>query len=173
MVDMGAGTIWGLLFGALVGVLPLWYIGFERKNYWGNVMSQGNMSLGATLFMGCLIAGGIIGSTLPAPNSYSTIVSIYSAGDAIGSKGTFVLGSGTINTDPVFIYYTGNDTVGYTLEYKESSLSRIFMDEDSAPYIKNNCVHDWLYEHDKCHYEFHVPHNAVQKIFNFNLGGKS
>jgi hypothetical protein len=169
-MDIGTGAVCGAIFGAVMGMFPAIYISTERRDYYGKIISKAYTGLSILILMGCIVVGAIIGSTFPAPYNYFTLTPIYSAGDAIGTSGTFVLGSGTISTDPVFIYYIGNDTVGYTLDYKSSSKSRIFMDEDIAPYIKNNCAHDLLYTYDICTYEFHVPHNAVRKIFSFDLG---
>ena len=143
MIDGGTGTFCGAVVGLIIGIFVFLCIGADKENIFGKVISKGNPKVGFILWAGCLFVGAMVGSTFPAPEYYTTHTPIYSAGDAIGSYGSFVLGTGTLQSDPVFIYYVGDNAVGYTMEYKSARYSRIFMDEDTKPYLKGNCVHEW------------------------------
>lgn len=172
--DLGSGTVGMAFVGAIFGIIIFCVIGLEERDWlYGTLIYKGSPLLGITLAIGLILTGAVVGSTFPAPYNYTEKTPIYSAADAIGVSGEFVLGTGSVNTNPVFIYYTGDNQVGYKLDYKDSDISRIFTDTNINPYLQSNCIDYWnpvMSNVTRCTYEFHVPNNSVRKEFNFDLG---
>lgn len=91
---------------------------------------------------------------------------IESLKDGSTTSGSFVLGSGTIYNEDVYIYYTKTNNGGYIRNHISADKTIIYMDENEHPYLISHYV-----ETDERHVQFinsyslHVPNNTVQKRF--------
>lgn len=72
------------------------------------------------------------------PSSRTTYkdIPIYSLDRDMATSGHFVWGTGSVNSYPVYLYYTRNQNNGYKLEYIRSSTMTIYMDEEDQPYVR-------------------------------------
>jgi hypothetical protein len=113
----------------------------------------------------------IIVCPLNSFTGYSRL-SIITLSDSSFISGSFSLGSGTINEDPVFIFYSGSDKEGYYLDYRYTHDSRIFRDEEISPYLKTTYFcYDSLILKNQCHpgnYEFHVPKSTIVQQYKLD-----
>lgn len=93
-------------------------------------------------------------------------------------NGNFFLGSGSISSNPVFYYYSGSDKTGYSLEYKRASETKIFMDEETKPYLGysmkcwTNMVNSFLQHGPNCtiigDFEFHIPKGSIREYYTLD-----
>lgn len=101
---------------------------------------------------------------------------LYAMNDGLGTKGRFFLGSGTIETSPVYTYYY-KDGEQYRLTYKEANDSYITYTEGTPQLIHHGSrqrysnwlslgADDWqvnIYKGDP--YEFQVPQGSIQQNY--------
>jgi hypothetical protein len=89
---------------------------------------------------------------------------IYSLKDSTGIHGSFALGSGTVDSYPVYLMYTKDSEGAYKLITTSAYKSRIFMDTNTNPFIKewykcssifpSYCEHPYLID-------VHAPNGTV------------
>lgn len=122
------------------------------------------------IFLVCLLGSLPFLAVVPEPYEISRISPIYSAEFTDTIQGRFVLGGGYITTEPYYAYYTGGQFSGYLLEKVPAEASRIFMDEENAPYIIEMHMHNELtgsnYDY---HYEIHVPKGTIVPRYDLNV----
>ena len=104
---------------------------------------------------------------------YTTLVSM---NDAIGAKGRFFLGSGTIDTDPVYTYYW-NDGNRFRLSWVSSSAAYITYSEGTPVLVHHGTrqgysnwfsigADDWFVSpHSGEGYEFKIPEGSIQQQY--------
>lgn len=105
---------------------------------------------------------------------------LYSMNDAIGAKGQFFLGSGTIDAAPVYTYYW-QDGDRFRLAYVYSSSAYIVYSDETPVLIHHGSrqrysnwfsigADDWsVNKHDgEDPYEFRVPKGSIMQQFNLD-----
>lgn len=103
------------------------------------------------------------------PQPYDKTTYIETLDDNMGIYGTFVLGSGTISSEPVYTFYQEGSNGGLYLGTIPATGTPIFRDTESEPYIKSHtcpCCNTYK----TTSYEIHVPNNTV--IRHYTLDGK-
>lgn len=154
----------------------LLYFLFKEKNRkfpsWELViMGAGFGGFIASLFVlvfSQMILWKVIGST---HEEYSN-VELVNINDRAGMSGSFFLGSGTVEDEPVFYYYE-RENGRVTLERIKADDAVIIEDESSRPYVSyleevsNNSLW-YLGGMESSRIEFHVPPNSI--ITNYSLG---
>jgi hypothetical protein len=81
-------------------------------------------------------------------------------------SGSFVLGSGSVGGEDVYIYYTKTPGGGYVRNRVPTQMTLLYMDENTSPYIISHYV-----ETKRKHvqfvnsYDLHVPNGTVTKTF--------
>ena len=63
---------------------------------------------------------------------------IASLSDGMGTSGSFFLGSGSIDSEPVFFYYAGDNTNGFRLKHVDAADASI-IEFDGEPYMVRYC----------------------------------
>jgi hypothetical protein len=98
--------------------------------------------------------------------SRADTIYIESLKDGSTISGRFVLGSGYINGRDVSIYYTTGDDGGYTRNNVDADVSKIYMDENTKPYIVCHYVETDRLKQQFIHsYDFHVPNGTVMNTY--------
>lgn len=132
------------------------------------------------IFVGNVFANFMINNTVAHTEEYTldTKTPIASLSDATGTKGSFVLGSGSVSNELVFTYYVG--TTSFQLKQVPAKYTTIYMDENGSPYLLTrvymkrdlNCDNVTLSEsrlwYMATEYEFHVPNGTIVKQYNLN-----
>jgi len=79
-------------------------------------------------------------------------------------EGSFFLGMGSVHTERVYVAYTGNNKVGYSLFERPISQSLLFEDTNENPYVEEVDVmictsmgYDMIKQ-----YKFHVPEGTIK-----------
>jgi len=103
------------------------------------------------------------------PQQITNTYSIYSADITSTIHGEFFLGSGEVESEFVYVYYTGNNQTGYKLGDVPSGESTIFMDENTSPYIKETYTHEINGANDNISYEIHVPPGSIVEQYNMGV----
>lgn len=90
---------------------------------------------------------------------------IYSIGDSLGVEGSFVLGCGSINSVPVYLFYMDAGNGGYRLGHVEATYSVIYEDApEHTGYITAT--------YPSCEYpngwDIHVPKGTIKREFNLD-----
>jgi hypothetical protein len=111
------------------------------------------------------IAGGLIGGA-GAGNEWTTTQPIASLNDDSAISGRFILGSGTIKENPVYVYYSVEPDGGMILHTLSASSTRIYEDSNE-PYLKTNNK-QMLFGNVINSYEFHVPNNTVMRYYELD-----
>ena len=90
-------------------------------------------------------------------------------------SGDFFLGRGHIEEKSVYVFYTGNDEEGFSLQKLPVDNTKIFMDDPESPYLltKNvlRCVRDatgMMMPTFTTKYEFHVPNGTIIKDYKLD-----
>jgi hypothetical protein len=93
--------------------------------------------------------------------------------------GGFLLGSGNIESHPVYVFYEKTDRGSFVISWVDAYHAEIFMDENEQPYVilreshvlgnkirdrYGNLENDW----SVVYAEFHVPENTVIQTYNLN-----
>jgi hypothetical protein len=134
------------------------------------------------ILMANSFANFMINNTTTHTEEYTldTKIPIASLSDAMGTKGSFILGSGSVSNELVFTYYVG--TTSFQLKQVPAEYTTIYMDENISPYLlarvymKRNLNRDnvtlsetrlWYMATE---YEFHVPSGTIVKQYNLNGG---
>lgn len=101
-------------------------------------------------------------------------VPLQTLSDTLTIQGSFSLGSGSIDGEPVYLYYWGDDIKGFKLGHKNAEDCTIFRDEENKPYLKiTELCSNNVYGIETCFeksYEFHVPKNTI--VSRYNLDGE-
>ncbi len=111
-------------------------------------------------------------------------IPIYELGDGLGTRGSFGLFGGTINSEPAFMYYVQDVDGYYHLRHIEANRVRIVQDDDVSPHYEKTCrnlstVPGWLrdplfrdYSGYKCddyvEYTFYVPEGSIAGSYNLD-----
>ena len=110
---------------------------------------------------------------------------IYALGDNAGVQGRFFLGSGSVETIPVYFYYSKNSNGSYSLNHAKAASVEIYQDVTTQPYVVKECedyganpksIWTWplnLYSdglrYTSCEVtEFHVPPNSIDSSYNLD-----
>jgi hypothetical protein len=113
-----------------------------------------------------LAAVGAIYMILPKCTLDSTVTPIFSLSDGALVHGDFMLGSGSVNSVPSYIYYTRAGG-GYILNTVPASRSIIYMDEQTSPFVvktANSCKTAGF----PATYVFHIPNGSVVNRYNLD-----
>lgn len=111
-----------------------------------------------------LLIGGIYGYTI---NDYDVTYEISSIEDLSGIHGSFVLGSGTIDSTAMFAYYRKVPDGAYKLEMIPARQSLIYEDTET-PYVVHHCIACSSEEAYRDSYKIHVPKGTIIKQFTLN-----
>jgi len=90
---------------------------------------------------------------------------IYSIGDSLGVEGSFVLGTGSINSVPVYLFYQDAGNGGYKLGHVEATHSVIYEDAPAhtgyitATYPSCESPNGW---------DIHVPKGTIKREYNLD-----
>lgn len=95
-------------------------------------------------FVGWVAGGILIGliATMIVMNASQDYVrienKIASLNDGMSTSGSFFLGSGSIDSEPVFFYYSGDNTNGFRLRHVDASAASI-IEFNGEPYMVRYC----------------------------------
>ena len=95
----------------------------------------------------------------------TTTYQIYSIADTTGFHGSFALGTGYINSYPVYYYYEGTPQTGLILKSIPAKNAVIYMDTEQSPYITDT----FSYDTNEHHYTIHIPKGSVIHSYNLDL----
>lgn len=103
--------------------------------------------------------------------SGETRTPIVSLNDKWTTTGSFFIGCGNVKSQSVYVFYTGNNQVGYTMVKLHTDGVRIFMDENNSPYYSTRTV--WLDSlFGTCMpytiQEIHVPNGTIVKQYSLD-----
>jgi hypothetical protein len=144
--------ITGFFLGILIGAMCVSGITDDK---WG-------VPIGILVFILCIIAGGYYGVTSTVVNEE---IKIYSIGDSMSVEGAFVLGCGSIDGYPVFLFYKDSGSGGYVLGHVSASDSVIYEDAQGDTGIIK-------YSYPSCavpdNFEIHVPKGTIKRQFNLD-----
>jgi hypothetical protein len=110
-----------------------------------------------------------MGNLFPA-TSLNSSTPIYSLKTSEGVQAQFMLGSGSVNSNPVYLCYTKND-IGYSLKEVDASKSIIIQTNDTPPRMdtyKLNLVWEILLFADNSEYRIYIPENSIIQTYNPN-----
>jgi len=119
------------------------------------------------LFLGTMVFLVLMHFGVVSPVSYTYTNStedIYSLERVVSIGGDFRLGTGTISTQPCYYYYSLTSDGGYKINSVDATVTTIYMDESSKPYIKRNYVVVTTYIGSKQRIvaiEIHVPEGTI------------
>lgn len=136
--------------------------------------------LGWTIFGGFVVAVALnlffdAHNRIPE-DRYTNLVSM---GDAAGVQGRFFLGSGSVDTAPVYMYYTKTER-GYRLYHKRSAQSYITYTDETPILVHHGSrqgysnwfsIHadDWRIEqYDSGAFEFKIPPGSIAQQFDLD-----
>jgi len=100
--------------------------------------------------------------------SQSTETQIYSLKDSTGIHGSFMLGSGVVDSYPSYISYEREEDGAYKIFTANAGISKLYMDNPLHPYIKSHfqCSSVFPARCKPTHlYEFHVPNGTIVQEF--------
>lgn len=124
-------------------------------------------------FAGFSLGGNLIASTfINTTPTVTSVYNLYNLSDANVSGGRLILGSGTIENEPVFSYYTDGKDGGYVLAWKPASQSSVYTDEkprmEVVSYVYDKTI--WFVGNEKetKHYNFYVPAGSVKPVYNLD-----
>jgi hypothetical protein len=114
-------------------------------------------------------------TTAPIESSLKTLA------DGQGVEGRFFLGSGSVDSEPVFFYYSGSDQDGYRLRHVDADYVTIHETDDEPKMVRycedNSTVSGWVtwplktytgsrydcYSDSETH--FYVPRGSIQNNY--------
>jgi heme/copper-type cytochrome/quinol oxidase subunit 2 len=166
MINEGA-FIAAFIFSLVVGVIFGWLVYFlccinERDTTYSY---KHRWAITIIFVIIVATAGGFIGSN-GAGNQWTTIQPIASLNDDSSISGRFMLGSGSIDEDPVYVYYSVEQDGGMMLRTLKADNAKIYEDSNE-PYLKvfnTQMVFGNVYQK----YEFHVPNDTVVRYYNLD-----
>lgn len=124
--------------------------------------AEGERKLGAFLLV-IFIIGLCLPTVIyqPEPDIVSTW-NLRSLDDSSSISGSFFLGTGTVNSNAVFVCYGQLPDGGYKLLQIPASQSRIYMNSENAQLkvITDACENQ--------RYEFHVPSNTIVQRYELD-----
>jgi len=99
---------------------------------------------------------------------HGEIIRISSLNPSANVEGSFFLGMGSVRTVRVYVAYTGNNQVGYSLVEYPISQSLIFEDENNSPYIDPVQTFDCNSHVSRMTtiYKFHVPEGTIKMEYS-------
>lgn len=134
----------------------------------------GALVAGAAWLLFCVIlisGGGQAAQPYTVASESKTSLAALNTGNE--TSGRFFLGSGYVNSEPVFSYVTVNDNDGFELRQVDADDSVVYEFEDGSdkkPYVTEYVWHnqnpDWVsplnpFTHEYSTYEFYVPEGSV------------
>ena len=171
------GIVLGLI-GAFMGALSGLFV--IPALFDGSAANEKNLGKMLGVWVILILIGGIacgyLGYTMPEKQKdylgYD-IIPIYSSDLSTELHGTFVLGSGNVDSDPVYYVYSGDPKTGLSLVSFPTSRSKIFLDENENPHVRE--IH-WIngVTGEKMFYPFetfelHIPENSIKRDYNMGL----
>lgn len=117
-------------------------------------------SIEAAVMVALFFALAVGISAIPATESYAPI---YSLGDGSQMHGSFILWTGTIKSESMYIFYVQTRDGGY---YKESipDSAMVYMDQNDNPFLKTK-----LWMNMPMQYELHVPKGTITKQYSLGV----
>ena len=111
----------------------------------------------------CVIVSAAIGTGIGLhhgmqPDKEYDSYTIYSVDDTMSSSGRFILGSGYIQQNPIYVFYSDVENGGYRRDYLYASKTIIYEDApDNIGYVKSIITPcDYLFE-------LHVPKGTIKQ----------
>jgi hypothetical protein len=166
-----------VLIGIVAGLgIATWDAFFHEKYYerdWAEVIFYYFMApfMGGLLGMVVALFVGIAAPHHPQVDRQDLVA----LRDGTSVQGSFFLGSGQIDQQPVFYYYRKEGT-GFKFDHQDADASTVFEDSQQ-PYmlIRTSVCNDRSWVWTACtkgspSYEFHVPAGSVLRQVNLNLG---
>lgn len=138
------------------------------------------MATGMCAFFSLLILGvfGQIWGRGMADHPAERYTTLINLADGAGVQGSFFLGSGTIDTTPVYMYYAQDSKGRYRLYHVNASQSYVtYTDDTPTLVIHGNEMNDKWYsfdtgfsvsDYDDDVYEFRVPRGSIKQNFNLD-----
>jgi hypothetical protein len=175
--------ILGLPVVIVIGFI-LWFV-YDEGGYWSSAEQKWHNDASWALWCLGLLVGLSLFFTGVAINkgSHYKVVpphtraewDIFSSGDTTGVSGHFVLGSGSMNEDPIYAYYYPVGPHSYKQGWVYADYSTIV--EDAKPghaYIRqtgsNGKWEFWGFRHGtNDHYDIHVPKGSVIQQHVYDL----
>ena len=112
------------------------------------------------------LLGFCLNNTKYSTITHAEIYSLQYGGNEI--YGHFFLGSGCVNSYPVYFYYENTVDGGYTMKIINTGSSTIYMDENKTPYIETVSNYNWFLQIIKTEYKLHVPYGTVIEKYSVN-----
>jgi hypothetical protein len=133
------------------------------------------------IFIGLFLLFGIMGmapaSEIPKDSEYYyvNVTDIYTLRTMDTIEGNFVLGSGSIDGETYYVYYTQDSDGGYSINKVDANKCKIFMDNENGGILReqwakwNQTETDrrwWRNKEQFIRYELHVPKGALVQQYN-------
>lgn len=157
-------------------LVPVFYVVNKRS---GQYVEGGDYLMGG--LVGSLVAGAI-GSLIAIAISAAVVqfveedvetrrISLVSLGDSIGGEGSFFLGSGTIEQEARYFYYSGTSETGYKIYNISADEATIFY-TDNDPRIEFERTNDgWFTAEERVsEYRVYVPEGSITQQYVLDAG---
>lgn len=122
-----------------------------------------------------LLGNSLVASNIPATYSSAAGQPIISLDTSIGPSGSFVLGSGRIDTDAYYFYYRPTADKGYTLDQSRAKEAVIY---ENAPLgqgytvTRNPTLASYIWSlHYSARVDIHIPAGSIVREYQPNIGG--
>lgn len=134
---------------------------------------QATFIVGFIGFLSFSLIGNLISSTfINTTPTVTSVYNLYNLSDVNVSGGRLILGSGTIENEPVFSYYTDGKNGGYVLAWKPASQSSVYTDSkprmEVVSYVYDKTIWFVGTEKETKHYNFYVPAGSVKPVYNLD-----
>ena len=99
-------------------------------------------------------------------------IEIYSLDILNGANGRFILGSGTIESKPIYYYYVKDKDGLYEMQHISADTIKIKQDNESKPHIEHYKTKDWetfWLANNRQKYIIIIPENSIQERYNGNI----
>lgn len=150
------------------------YMIYEADGF-GEKVAMGTLGLIMGVLIGFFIwvsFGSAIGIFLPERVELKT-QEIIALQDNIGTKGSFFLGSGTIDSEPHYTYMIETEK-GFKLENVEADESYVIYDDNPRIETRYKSLkYDWMYliaiEWPSAEYTFYIPEGSIYTGYKVDL----
>jgi hypothetical protein len=151
-----------MILSGIVVFMTIFFVDMETRWFDNGSSARNWATFIACVLLIIIIPSGYL-SILPDTVAYDQY-QIVSINDNLGIRGTFFLGSGTVDSVSRYYFYKKVGD-GYMQGSIPAGHTMIFTDENDNPYVKAKYVNGYAES-----YEIHVPNSTI--IREYNLDGK-
>jgi hypothetical protein len=128
----------------------------------------------ATMFFFPAMATGAISGQVTHRTEVTADTPLVSLANGSQVEGSFFLGSGSINSTPVYSYVTGSDVTGYQLSSVDVSVTKVFTSQDPPHLVAVdvNCSPRGFWPRvcsQATHYRAYIPAGSIWQGYNVDV----